>query len=76
MKKLTVLICGSLCALLLFSGCLAIGNRTPQGNCSSNATLGQQLIDLKTAQSNGAITDAEYQTLKAKLLGNKCCETK
>jgi|SRR6185295_2836181 len=34
-------------------------------------TIGQQLIDLQKAKDAGAITDAEYQTQKAKLLGNK-----
>jgi hypothetical protein len=32
-------------------------------------TIGQQLIDLKKAKDAGAITDAEYETEKAKLLG-------
>lgn len=34
-------------------------------------TVGQQLIDLQRAKAVGAITDAEYQAQKAKLLGNK-----
>jgi hypothetical protein len=34
-------------------------------------TTGQQLIDLRKARDAGIITDAEYQTQKAKLLGNK-----
>jgi hypothetical protein len=34
-------------------------------------TLGQQLIDLQKAKDAGAITDAEYQAEKAKLLGSK-----
>jgi hypothetical protein len=36
-----------------------------------NPTVGQQLIDLQKAKDAGAITDSEYQTQKAKLLGNK-----
>lgn len=37
-----------------------------------NPTIGQQLIDLKKAKDSGAITDAEYEAEKAKLLnGNK-----
>jgi hypothetical protein len=69
MKKLIVLSSIALSAMLLLSGCLVIGNRGTPG--TSSGTLGQQLIDLKTAHSNGAITDAEYQSLKAKVLGNK-----
>ena len=34
-------------------------------------TIGQQLLDLKKAKDAGAITDAEYEAQKAKLLGNK-----
>lgn len=36
-------------------------------------TIGQQLMDLKKAKDSGAITDAEYQAEKAKILstGNK-----
>ena len=34
-------------------------------------TTGQQLIDLKAARDTGAITDAEYQTQKANVLGGK-----
>ena len=34
-------------------------------------TTGQQLIDLQRAKDSGAITDAEYHALKAKLLDKK-----
>ena len=34
-------------------------------------TLGQQLIDLQKAKDAGAITDAEYQAQKARLLQGK-----
>jgi len=34
-------------------------------------TLGQQLIDLKKALDTGAITEAEYEAEKAKLLNQK-----
>jgi len=51
---------------LLTSGCVAsIGNRSP------GITVGQQLIDLQKAKDAGAITEAEFQTEKAKLLGTK-----
>jgi hypothetical protein len=38
------------------------------GNKVQSPTIGQQLIDLKKAKDAGAITDAEYQEQKAKLL--------
>jgi Short C-terminal domain len=34
-------------------------------------TIGQQLIDLKQARDDGAITEAEYEAEKAKLLNGK-----
>lgn len=34
-------------------------------------TIGQQLIDLQKAKDAGAVTEAEYQAQKDKLLGNK-----
>lgn len=69
MKKLIVPISLALCAVVFLSGCVAaIGNR---GTNPSNATLGQQLIDLQKAKDSGALTDAEYQAQKAKLLENK-----
>jgi hypothetical protein len=68
MKKFISLSSIVLSAMLLFSGCIVIGNR---GAMSGGGTIGQQLLDLKTAEAHGAITDAEYQTLRAKALGNK-----
>jgi hypothetical protein len=34
-------------------------------------TIGQQLLDLKTARDDGAISEPEYETEKAKLLNQK-----
>jgi hypothetical protein len=70
MKKLMVPTSLALAALFCLSGCVAaIGNRDAQR--SSATTLGQQLIDLQKAKEAGAITEAEYQTQKARLLDNK-----
>lgn len=55
-------------AVLLLNGCIAIGNRDAQ---RPNATLGQQLIDLQKARDTGAVTDAEYQSQKTRLLNPK-----
>jgi len=41
------------------------------GQATMAPTLGQQLIDLQKAKDSGAISDAEYQAQKAKLLENK-----
>ena len=68
MKKLIAPVALALCAVVFLNGCVAaIGNR---GTNPSNATLGQQLIDLQKAKETGAISDAEYQAQKAKLLDN------
>jgi hypothetical protein len=67
MKKLIVPTAVGLAGILLLSGCVAaIGNR--DGRHNSNATVGQQLIDLQKAKEAGAISDAEYNKEKARLL--------
>ena len=66
MKKLSALLL--LTTVLLLNGCIAIGNRDAQ---RPNATLGQQLIDLQKARDAGAISDADYQIQKEKLLNRK-----
>jgi len=67
MKKLIAPASIALSAILLLSGCVAaIGNR---GTDRGGNTLGQQLIDLQKAKESGAITEAEFQTQKAMLLG-------
>ena len=68
MKKLFVSAVVALTFAVLLNGCIAIG--TGPKSQQTNATLGQQLIDLQTAKTTGAITDAEYQAQKAKLLAN------
>jgi len=55
--------------MIFLSGCVAaIGNRGAERN---SGTLGQQLIDLQKAKEAGAISDAEYEVQKARLLDNK-----
>ena len=68
MKKLLIPTVIAFAFITLLSGCIAIG--TGPKSQQTNATLGQQLVDLQTAKTTGAITDAEYQVQKAKLLGN------
>jgi len=71
MKKLFMPTAVALAAMLLFSGCLAFQVGGGSKKEFANPTTGQKLIDLKTARDTGAITDAEYQAQKAKLLGDK-----
>ena len=70
MKKLFVPVGVALAGMLLVNGCVAaIGNR--DGRHSGNVSIGQQLVDLKKAKDAGALTDAEYESEKAKLLQSK-----
>jgi hypothetical protein len=69
MKKLFVLSSVTACAVFLLTGCIALQLGGGDKREVQSPSLGQQLIDLKTAQANGALTDAEYQAQKAKLLG-------
>ena len=68
MRKI-ILPMAALSAVLLLSGCIGIGGGSRTTNQSP--TLGQQLVDLKTARERGAINDAEYETQKAKLLAGQ-----
>ncbi len=66
MKKLLVPAVTGLIAALLLSGCVAaIGNSEGK---RGGTTLGQQLIDLQKARDSGAMSEAEYETQRAKLL--------
>jgi hypothetical protein len=71
MKRLFIPTAIVLSALLLFTGCLALQVGGGDKKEVEKATVGQQLIDLKAARDGGAITEAEYQAQKARLLGGK-----
>jgi hypothetical protein len=71
MKKLLVPVLVGFSAMTLLTGCLAVhlgGDMTGKPVCPD---VGEQLIDLQKAKDAGAITDAEYQAQKAKLLEKK-----
>ena len=69
----SILLSVSLGALVVsLSGCvIAMGNRDLGGPRPTQATTGQQLIDLKKAHDAGALSDAEYEEQKEKLLKEK-----
>ena len=83
MNKLFIPLIVGLSTAVLLSGCvLSIGGGRKTNSTCSDAhpaigqqtvapTTGQQLIDLQKAKECGAVTDAEYQAQKAKLLENK-----
>jgi hypothetical protein len=71
MKKLLIPILAGCSAMMLLTGCLAIQLGGGSTTKPQSPTVGQQLTDLQHAKDAVAITDAEYQTQKAKILGNK-----
>jgi hypothetical protein len=71
MKKLFIPTAVALSAMLLLTGCLALQVGGGDKKEMQKATIGQQLVDLKAAKDAGAISEAEYQTQKAKLLSDK-----
>ena len=52
MKKLIVSTVVALSFVVLLNGCIAVG--TGPKSQQTNATLGQQLVDLQTAKTTGA----------------------
>jgi len=72
MKKLFIPTPAILSALLLFTACegpsVHLGGGSKTETTVQKPTVGQQLIDLKKARDAGAITDAEYQAQRAKVL--------
>jgi hypothetical protein len=71
MKRLFIPTALALSAMVLLSGCLALQIGGGDKKEERKVSMGQQLIDLKAARDRGAITDAEYETQKAKLLNSK-----
>jgi hypothetical protein len=71
MKKLVLNSLVSLSAMLLLSGCLGLSLGGGKKTVNNNPTLGQQLVDLKTARDTGALTEQQYEDQKAKLLLSK-----
>jgi hypothetical protein len=55
-------------AVSLLSGCAwSVGGRG-HGETTLHPTEGQELIDLKRAKDQGALTDAEYEDQRLKIL--------
>jgi Short C-terminal domain len=71
MKRLFIPALIGLSAMTLLTGCLSIQLGGGTTSRTESITVGQQLIDLQKAKEAGAITDAEYQAQKAKLLNSK-----
>jgi hypothetical protein len=57
-------------AMILLSGCIGLSLGGGTKTVQEKATVGQQLMDLQRARDSGAITEAEYQAQKTKVLAN------
>jgi Short C-terminal domain len=70
MKKLLIPMMMGLAALTLLSGCLGLQVGGGTTTRPQMPTVGQQLVDLQRAKDAGALSDAEFQAQKAKLLAH------
>jgi hypothetical protein len=68
MKTIVLPLLIALPALLLLTGCLNLSLGGGSHTTAAGPTVGQQLIDLQTARNSGAISQAEYETLRAKVM--------
>jgi hypothetical protein len=75
MKKLFIPVFAIGASLLFLAGCagpsVKLGGGSKTTTVVQKPTIGQQLVDLQKAKETGAITDAEFQAQKAKVLENK-----
>jgi hypothetical protein len=71
MKKIIVPALIGIASMSLLTGCLSFQLGGGSTTKPQSTTVGQQLIDLQQAKAVGAISDAEYQAQKAKILGGK-----
>ena len=71
MKNAILPVVIGLAAATLLSGCLNLQLGGGTTNKPQSATVGQQLIDLQRAKDTGVISEAEYNTQKAKILNSQ-----
>lgn len=71
MKKFIIPSLIAVTASTLLTGCLALQLGGGTTTKIQSETTGQQLLDLKRAKDAGALTDAEYETQKQKILNGK-----
>jgi hypothetical protein len=71
MKKLIIPTLVGLSVMTLLTGCIGLTFGGGTTTRPVTATVGQQLIDLQVAKDAGAITEAEYQAQKGKLLNER-----
>jgi uncharacterized membrane protein len=67
-KKLGV----AIVLVVFMCGCVSVID--PADKTEQNQSIGQELIDLKKAFNEGAITENEYQLLKQKIINMDGCK--
>jgi len=71
MKRVIIPLLVGFSAMTLLTGCIGLSIGSGTTSKPASATVGQQLIDLQKARDAGALTDAEYQAQKDKILSEK-----
>jgi hypothetical protein len=71
MKKQFVTLLAAVSAMIILTSCVAVVGDKPTwlSPRPTTPTLGQQLSDLQKARDDGAISEADFEAQKAKLLG-------
>lgn len=70
--KNKVLLTTFLVSTLLLQSCISVSRGTEHPRSySQEPTVGQELMDLDKARVSGAITGAEYDELKSKIIDNQ-----
>ena len=72
MTKTTIRVVGTFCTAAVLCGSLtgcawSVGGQKG-GTTVNQPTQGQELIDLQRAHENGAITDEEYERMRARII--------
>lgn len=62
----TIVLCVLAAGSIVFAGCSTTEVVAP----TMNVSVGQQLIDLKHAHENGALSDDEYQRQRKQIISN------
>lgn len=68
MRNLITSLCVALGTMLLLTGCIGLSIGGGSKSDITHATAGQELVDLQKAKDSGAISDAEYQAQRNKIL--------
>jgi hypothetical protein len=68
MRNLITSLCAALMTMILLTGCIGLSIGGGSKSETTRSTVGQELVDLQKAKDSGAISDAEYQAQRNKIL--------